>query len=170
MLLVLSRKTKLRRRFRMINEKNSLIVVVGGSGQFANVLCEAAELMGLSVVGFVKVDSNSVDFKFDGLQLEPAATMQAAREGVRFVVAAGSNTQRRLGVNLVARWGGELRSVVHPAAMVSPSAVIGKGSIILAGAIVGTRANVGQSVVVNHGASVDHDCVISDFVNLSPGA
>lgn len=144
--------------------------MVGGSGQFANVVCEAALLSGLSVVGFVAAQPHPVDLKLNCPRLDFAGAMLAASEGIQFVSAAGSNAHRRVGAELVAQWGGVLRSIVHPAAVVSPSAVIGNGSILLAGAIVGTSANLGQSVVVNHGASVDHDCKISDFVSLSPGA
>ena len=147
-----------------------IILVVGGSGQFANVVCEAALLSGLSVVGFVAAESHSGDLKLHCQRLDFAGATDAACEGIQFVSAAGSNARRRVGAELIAQWGGEMRSVVHPAAVVSPSAVLGSGSILLAGAIVGTSANLGQSVVVNHGASIDHDCKISDFVSLSPGA
>lgn len=146
------------------------ILVVGGSGQFANVVCEAALLSGLTVVGFITTEPHTPDVNLHYPRLDFPAAEQAACEGIRFVSVAGSNAQRRVGANLIGLWGGKLRSVVHPAAVVSPSAVIGIGSILLAGAIVGTSAHLGQSVVVNHGASIDHDCIVSDFVSLSPGA
>lgn len=153
-----------------LNIEKQIILVVGGSGQFANVVCEAALLSGLSVVGFTTIEPNSAGNKLHYPRLDYTVAEQAACEGIRFVPAAGSNANRRAGAKLVAQWGGELQSVVHPAAVVSPSAVIGSGSILLAGSIVGTSADLGQSVVVNHGASIDHDCIVSDFVNLSPGA
>jgi len=156
--------------FYKMDVMNRIILVVGGSGQFAKVVCEAAFLSGLSVVGFITAKPRSPSVELHCPELDFSAAMQAASEGIEFVAAAGSNDHRYAGANLVVQWGGRLRSVVHPAAMVSPSAVLGSGSILLAGAIVGTGAILGQSVIVNHGASIDHDCVISDFVNLSPGA
>lgn len=153
-----------------MNIRKRVILVVGGSGQFANVVCEAALLSGLSVIGFVEAESRSVDLRLHCPRLDFAGAIKAVSEGIQFISVAGSNERRRVGAGIVAQWGGELRSVVHPAAIVSPSAILGSGSIVLAGAIVGTSANLGQSVVVNHGASIDHDCVISDFVSLSPGA
>lgn len=147
-----------------------VILVIGGSGQFANVVCEAALLSGLSVVGFVAVDVAPSDFTYDFPRLDFADAKRAADEGIRFVAVAGSNASRRSGAALVAKCGGELCSVIHPSAIVSPNAVLGCGSILLAGAIVGTGAALGQSVVVNHGASIDHDCRVSDFSSLSPGA
>lgn len=153
-----------------MNNRRSIVIVVGGSGQFADVVREAALLSDLSVVGFVAAESHLADLNLRCPRLDFAAARQAACEGIQFVAAAGSSTHRRVGVDLVAQWGGKLRSVVHPAAIVSPSAVLGDGSILLAGAIVGAGANLGQSVVVNHGASIDHDCIVSDFVSLSPGA
>ncbi len=153
-----------------MDAENKVILVVGGSGQFARVVCEAALLSGLSVVGFVAAEPHSTHINMAYPRLDFSAAERAACEGIRFLAVAGANTQRRIGANLIAQWGGELRSVVHPSALISPSAVIGNGSILLAGAIVGTSAHIGRSVVVNHGASIDHDCTVSDFVSLSPGA
>lgn len=41
---------------------------------------------------------------------------------------------------------------------------------MLANAIIHTNATVGMGCIVNTAAIIEHDCVLEDFVNISPGA
>lgn len=47
---------------------------------------------------------------------------------------------------------------------------IGKGSVILHGAIVQRNTIIGEHVILNTASSIDHDCILNDFVHISPGA
>ncbi|WP_242154116.1 NeuD/PglB/VioB family sugar acetyltransferase [Sphingomonas sp. BAUL-RG-20F-R05-02] len=150
----------------------ALIIVAGESGQHAAVVYEAAVLSGMSVLGFATVRNTEPPSMFDCPWLGnigDVATSQIAK-GNEFIVACGSNKQRRQQSATLSSLGATLRSIYHPAAIVSPSAQIGAGSAILAGAIVGPRTIVGVSTIINHAASIDHDCKIGDFTNISPGA
>ncbi len=57
----------------------------------------------------------------------------------------------------------------HPSVILSPSAYLGSGTLAVAGSIVNAVAVVGRGVILNTACSVDHDCVLGDFVHLSPG-
>jgi sugar O-acyltransferase (sialic acid O-acetyltransferase NeuD family) len=46
---------------------------------------------------------------------------------------------------------------------------LGKGSVILHGAIVQRDTIIGEHVILNTASSIDHDCVLNDFVHISPG-
>jgi sugar O-acyltransferase (sialic acid O-acetyltransferase NeuD family) len=149
----------------------ALIIVVGGSGQHASVIYEAALLSGVPVAGFATADGSPSEL----LDCRPLGTIVSVLESDsfrdrRFVVACGANDRRMELTELLTGKGVSLASVFHPAAVISPSSRIDDGSAILAGAIIGPRAALGRGVIVNHGASVDHDCCIEDFANLSPGA
>ncbi|NMG46039.1 acetyltransferase [Aromatoleum toluvorans] len=86
------------------------------------------------------------------------------------IVAIGNNaTRERLQARILAA-GGELATIIHPAATVSPRAVLGTGCAVMAGAIVGTEARLGQGVIVNCNATVDHHCTVGDFGHLGVGA
>jgi sugar O-acyltransferase (sialic acid O-acetyltransferase NeuD family) len=87
-----------------------------------------------------------------------------------FHVAIGSGADReRLALALLGK-GGELFSVVHPAASVAAAAQLGAGSFVAARAVLAPDARLGRGVIVNHGAIVDHDCVVGDWSHVAPGA
>ena len=60
--------------------------------------------------------------------------------------------------------------LVHPAAFVEPSATVAEGVQVMPHAYVGSEARVGFGAIVNTGAIVSHDCILEEYVNLSPGA
>ena len=59
-------------------------------------------------------------------------------------------------------------TIVASSAIVAPSAVIGEGSIICEGSIVNNDVRVGQHVIVNVLSHLSHDCIMGDFVTVSP--
>lgn len=56
----------------------------------------------------------------------------------------------------------------HPSAIISETTVIGEGTVVMQGAIIQISVCVGKHCIVNTGASVDHECVIEDYVHISP--
>ncbi|MEO1969608.1 MAG: NeuD/PglB/VioB family sugar acetyltransferase [Sphingomonadaceae bacterium] len=149
----------------------ALIIVSSDSGQHATVVYEAAILSGENVLGFATIGDAEPPTIFDcpwiGSVTDIAGT-QIVREN-DFIIACGSNAQRRQQSEILIKQGASLRSVCHPAAIVSPSASIGSGSALLAGAVVGPRTSLGIGAIVNHAASIDHDCEIADYLNVCPG-
>jgi sugar O-acyltransferase (sialic acid O-acetyltransferase NeuD family) len=61
-------------------------------------------------------------------------------------------------------------TLIHPAAFVEPSAVLSPGVQVFPHAYIGSEARVGFGTIVNTGAIISHDCVIGEYVNISPGA
>jgi sugar O-acyltransferase (sialic acid O-acetyltransferase NeuD family) len=61
-------------------------------------------------------------------------------------------------------------SVVHPRSYVEKSARLSGGEQIFFNAYVGSDVTVGFGCIVNTGAILSHDCVLGDYVNISPGA
>lgn len=60
--------------------------------------------------------------------------------------------------------------LAHPSSVVSPSAQLGAGTFLAAGVVVNADARVECGVILNTGCSVDHDCILFNFVHVSPGA
>jgi len=146
-----------------------LVIIVGGTGRHAFVVYEAAILAGMNIRGYMTVGPRlETDFP-GGPFLGPLNEVELPGD-TAFHVACGSNGMRRAAAGLVSARGRDLRTVIHPAAMVSPSARIGKGTALLAGAIVASRASLGMGVILNHAASIDHDCKVLDYASLGPGA
>ena len=44
------------------------------------------------------------------------------------------------------------------------------GTVVMQGAVVQSCARIGNHCIINTAASVDHDCVIEDYVHISPNA
>lgn len=61
-------------------------------------------------------------------------------------------------------------SVSHCAAWISDNAKIGDGAQVHAGALIMEEAVLGRECIINTKASIDHECVLSDGVEVGPGA
>lgn len=59
-------------------------------------------------------------------------------------------------------------SIEHPSAQVD-NLIFGKGTISMANVVVNIGSKIGSQVILNTGCTVDHDCIIEDYVHLSPG-
>ena len=61
-------------------------------------------------------------------------------------------------------------NLVHPRAYVEKSARLVGGEQIFFNAYVGSDVLVGFGCIVNTGAILSHDCILGEYVNISPGA
>lgn len=59
-------------------------------------------------------------------------------------------------------------TAIHPSVVISPKSFVGVGSVVMQGAIIQSSAAVGRYCIIDTAASVDHDCVVEDFVHISP--
>lgn len=57
---------------------------------------------------------------------------------------------------------------IHPKAIISRRALIGDGSVVMGGVTVNADVTIGRHCIINTNSSVDHDCVIHNYVHLSP--
>lgn len=81
------------------------------------------------------------------------------------IISIGSNAIRK---RIAERLSCEFSKAIHPSAIISPSAVIDEGTVVMQGAIVQADVRIGKHCIINTGASVDHECVIDDYVHISP--
>ncbi len=61
-------------------------------------------------------------------------------------------------------------TVIHPRAFVEPTARVSEGCQLFFNSYIGSDATIGFGSIVNTGAIISHDCVLGDYVNISPGA
>lgn len=81
------------------------------------------------------------------------------------IVSIGNNGIR---AKLVSSLAVSFGKAVHPSAIVSDYASVDEGSVVMQGSIIQSCARIGRHCIINTGASVDHECVIEDFVHISP--
>jgi len=61
-------------------------------------------------------------------------------------------------------------NAIHTSAIISKYASLGKGTVVMQGAVIQSCVSIGKHCIINTAASVDHDCIIEDFVHISPNA
>ena len=151
------------------------IVIYGAGGHGKSLLDLLRTLGSYRVVGFVD-DGVSAGEEIMGIPVlgggEALADLHA--KGVRLAVNAvggiGNVKVRKRVFRRIARAGFVCPAVVHPSAVVEPGAVLSAGVQVFPHAYVGSQVRVGFGSIVNTGAIVSHDCVLGDYVNISPGA
>jgi UDP-N-acetylbacillosamine N-acetyltransferase len=86
-----------------------------------------------------------------------------------FIPAFGNNAFRLSWYEKITAAGGQLATLIHPAAYISPTATIHPGTVILPKAVVNTGVEIKTGCIINLGAIVDHDCIIEEGVHLCLG-
>lgn len=84
------------------------------------------------------------------------------------IVATGDNNLREAKTAILNSMGIPLATIIHPTATISPTAKIAEGCTILANAVINTNASIGKGCIINTATVIEHDCIIEDFVNVSP--
>jgi acetyltransferase EpsM len=151
-------------------------LVIYGAGGHGKALLDLVRSLGMyRVVGFLD-DGAEADTKVMGLpvlgggDVLPELHAQGVRLAINAVGGIGNVAVRVKVFQRIADTGFSCPAVVHPTAFVEASAELAPGVQVFPHAYVGSEARVGFGSIVNTGAIVSHDCVLGNFVNISPGA
>jgi len=86
------------------------------------------------------------------------------------VIAIGDNQIRKELAKRLDACGYSFATAIHPSAQIARDVRIEPGAMVMANVAINPGARIGAHVIVNTGAILDHDCVIHDFVHISPAA
>lgn len=121
------------------------------------------------IIDILRANNETIEALFDDneaiTQLLTYPVLRSSEVRGPLIVSIGSNAIRQ---KVVLPLSVEFGHAIHPLAIVSEEAKIGEGSVVMQGAIIQSCTQVGKHVIINTGASVDHECVIDDFVHISP--
>ena len=95
---------------------------------------------------------------------------QGISQAVNAVGGIGSITPRLQVFQKLAEAGISVVTVKHPLSYVEPTAKVADGCQLFYHAYIGSEVKIGFGCIVNTGAIISHDCVLDNYVNLSPGA
>ena len=87
----------------------------------------------------------------------------------RLILAIGDNAARKKLWQTINALGYELACAVHPSAQIGRNVSIELGTVIMANVAINSGTKIGENGIINTGATVDHDCVLEDYVHISPG-
>jgi acetyltransferase EpsM len=160
----------------LTGEIDTTSLVIYGGGGHAKSLIDLIRLLGTYQIAGILDDGLEPDGNVMGVPILGGKEVLAeiVNQGIRLAAnAVGGIGNIKVRVKIfdrLAQAGFTCPGLVHPSAFVEPSARLSAGSQILSQAYVGSEAQIGFGVIVNTGAVVSHDCILGDYVNVSPGA
>lgn len=83
-------------------------------------------------------------------------------------VAIGNNQIRFEKMNWLSKLNIKFVNLVHPKSTISKNIILGAGICIMAQAVINPGSSVGNGAIINTASVIDHDCLIEDFVHISP--
>jgi sugar O-acyltransferase (sialic acid O-acetyltransferase NeuD family) len=141
----------------------SVMEIVRQSGEYAiaGIVDDNPALTGKQVLGIPVLGTRAI------LPALRAQSVTLAANGVGGIVDIG--VRLRL-FELLAGYGFNFPTLVHPRVAVEPSARLGEGVQVFANAYIGAEAELQARCMVNTNAVVSHDCVIGAYTHIAPGA
>jgi len=133
------------------------IVESKGKYKIVGIIDDALELWGSQFCGYPVIGGEGV-------------LKDEAHRNCRLILAVGDNAVRKRLWSLLREFGYELACAVHASAQIGSNVFIGAGTVIMANTVLNAGAQIGKNVIINTGATIDHDCVLEDYVHISPGA
>lgn len=85
----------------------------------------------------------------------------------KLIVAVGDAIAREKIVNAI-RNKCTFETLVHHSSFVSRFSDLGEGTVIMPQACINAEVKIGKHCIVNTASVIEHECVIEDFVHLSP--
>ncbi len=91
-------------------------------------------------------------------------------QAVNAVGGIGSIAPRLAVYQRLAEAGFQCVTVIHPRAFIEPNASLSQGCQVFFNGYVGSEVKVGFGAILNTSAILSHECILGDYVNISPGA
>lgn len=90
------------------------------------------------------------------------------QENVDALISIGNNFTRKS----IADSNPALRfiSLIHPKSVISRKSTVDVGTVVMGGVTINPETKIGKHCIINTNSSIDHDCIIEDFVHISPNA
>lgn len=146
---------------------NKKIVIIGASGH-GKVVADIARLNGYEEIHFLDDDTSK---KRCGKYLVVGTSKNIAqyKDDYDFIISIGSNKIREKISDFLEKAGIRQTVLVHPSAVIDETVNIGEGTVVMANAVINAEVKIGRSCIINTASSIDHDCIIEDYVHVSPG-
>ena len=155
------------------------VVIIGAGGHGREVAAYIEDMkqndVFLNLLGFIdenkKAGSCGVSKILGGLEaLRKEISNPKQGKSLYYITALGDAKVRKKIVEKVEGLGKILPiTISHQSTRIFHDVKIGKGTCLAPGSIVTTHVRIGRHVIVNIKATISHDCVLKDYVTVSPG-
>ncbi|MDR6157738.1 MULTISPECIES: acetyltransferase [Chryseobacterium] len=133
----------------------------GASGH-GKVVAEVAEENGYHIEAYI--DENISKKKM----LDYSVLHEPPHKNIDIVISIGNNRIRKNIVDQNTLF--NYVTLLHPRSSVSKRIHIEEGTVVMSGVTINAAVTVGKHCIINTNSSIDHDCVLEDFVHISPNA
>ncbi len=145
---------------------NKKIVIIGASGH-GKVVANIAKLNGYDEILFLDDDESKKSCgKYKVIGTSKEITKYRDYD---FIIAIGNNRIREKISDTLGKENIKQTVLIHPSAVIDETAIIKEGTVVMANAVINASVQIGRSYIINTASSMDHDCIINDFVHISPG-
>jgi sugar O-acyltransferase (sialic acid O-acetyltransferase NeuD family) len=141
-----------------------MIYLLGASGH-AKVIIEILELQN-EIVGGLCDQNPEIRFLFD-YPVSINLPKQFKIDDDKLIVSIGNNSIRK---KLVLENNFKYCSAIHPNTSISKRTIISEGTVVMSGVCVNSETRIGMHCIINTNSSIDHDCILENFVHVSPNA
>jgi sugar O-acyltransferase (sialic acid O-acetyltransferase NeuD family) len=148
------------------------LLVYGASGHGKVIIDAVIKEGNHRVVGIIDDDPKLWKGAFCGYRViggESVIKGEAYRN-CKLILAVGDNAARKKLWRTINALGYELACAVHPSAQIGRNVFIGVGTVIMANTAINSGTKIGENTIINTGSTIDHDCVLEDYVHITPGA
>lgn len=85
------------------------------------------------------------------------------------IIAIGNNQIREKIYHQIMNWC-HFDTMQHYSAYVSRFTTMGEGTVIMPNVCINAEVNIGKHCIINTASVIEHECIIEDFVHISPNA
>jgi len=123
------------------------------------------DILKRSEIGISKIYDDNIEIE---KMLEfPVSVYNGSENNDLFIISIGNNKIRK---KISQKLDAEFGMAVHPNSIIDPTVIIKEGIVIMAGTVINSSVKIGKHCIINTSASVDHDCILEDYVHISPTA
>ncbi len=150
---------------------NKKLLLIGGGGHCRSVLSSALSLNEYEEIGIVDYTDASVSGVPVVGQDEDLPALKKAGWTDAFITVGSIgniNLRHRL-YQMVTDNGFTVPTIIDTTAIIAQDVKVASGCYIGKGVILNSGSCIGKCAIINTGAIIEHDCVVGDFVHISPG-
>lgn len=136
-----------------------IIAIYGASGH-AKVVSDIAKLNGYTDI--IYIDDN----KYSYLSFQEFLQKNL---NIPIAFGIGNNLIRAKLYQQCIKCGLEVKTLIHPHAVISPNTHIGEGTVVMANVVINADTHIGKCCIINTSSIIEHDNSIGDYVHISPG-
>lgn len=149
------------------------LLLIGGGGHCRSILDSVLSMDRYARIGIVDYNKAASSFGIPVIGTDedlPRLKDEGWTDAFVSVGSTGQTELRRKLYDKLKEIGFAVPVIADPTSSIARNAETAEGVYIGKRAVVNTGAKTGVCAIINTGSVIEHDCIVGDFVHVSPGA